>query len=129
MGWPDGERYSHPLQFLIVSLLSLVFTLLLSRTGGVLSHRNSLIHRFPRFPLGNLCFFVTLAVCSLVFAATDTAHCQALIALGLEESRMLHKEPANTRLKTPLISFCTVQLQTLCAAHSLGFLCDLWSRL
>ena len=36
-------------------LLSLVSTVLFSRTGGVLSHLNSLIHRFPRFPPRNLC--------------------------------------------------------------------------
>ena len=47
----------------------------LSRTGGVLSHLNSLAHRFPRFPLRNLCFFVTLAIFSLVYTATDTAFC------------------------------------------------------
>ena len=47
----------------------------LFRTGGVLSHRSSLIRRFPRFPLRNLCSLVTLAVFSLVFAATDTAFC------------------------------------------------------
>ena len=48
MSWPDGERYMCPPQPLVVSLLlSLVFTLLLSRTGGVLSHLNSLTRRFP----------------------------------------------------------------------------------
>ena len=48
MSWPDGERYLHPLQSLEVSLLlSLVSTLVLSRTGGVLSHLNSLIRRIP----------------------------------------------------------------------------------
>ena len=49
MSWPDGERYSCPQQSLVVSLVS---TLLCSRTGGVLSHQNSSIHRFPRFPRG-----------------------------------------------------------------------------
>ena len=44
-------------------------------TGGVLSHRNSLTHRFPRFPTRNLCSLVTLAVFSLVYAAMDTAIC------------------------------------------------------
>ena len=76
MSWSDKERYSCPLQTLVVSLLlSLVSTLLFYRTGGILSHRNSLTHRFPRFPLRNLCFLITLAVCSLVYAATDTAYC------------------------------------------------------
>ena len=36
------------------SLFPLVSTLVLSRTGGVLSHRSSLTHRFPRFPPRNL---------------------------------------------------------------------------
>ena len=36
------------------SLLPFVSTLVLSRTGGVLSHRSSLTHRFPRFPPRNL---------------------------------------------------------------------------
>ena len=74
MSWPDGVRYLRPLLSLVVSLLlSLVSTLVLSRTGGVLSHRNSLTHRFPRFPPRNLCSLVTLAVSSVVFAAMDTA--------------------------------------------------------
>ena len=76
MSWPDGERYLRPLQSLVVYLvLSLVSTLLFSRTGGVLSHLNSLTHRFPRFPPRNLCSLVMLAVFSLVYAATDTAYC------------------------------------------------------
>ena len=44
-----------------------------SRTGGVLSLRSILTHRFPQFPLRNLCSIVMLAVSSLVFAAMDTA--------------------------------------------------------
>ena len=56
-------------------LLSLLSTLVLSRTGGVLSHRSILTYRFPRFPLRNLCSLVMLAVSSLVFAAMDTAFC------------------------------------------------------
>ena len=66
MSLPDGERYLRP-------PLSLVVSLLLSRTGGVRSHRNSLTRRFPRFPPRNLCSLVMLAVSSLVYAATDTA--------------------------------------------------------
>ena len=71
---PDGERYLRPPQSLVVSLLlSLVSTLVFSRTGGVLSHRSILTHRFPRLSLRNLCSLVMLAVSSLVYAATDTA--------------------------------------------------------
>ena len=74
--WPDGVRYLRPPQPLVVSLLlPLVSTLVFSRTGDVLSHRNSSTHRFPRFPPRNLYSLVTLAVFSLDFAATDTAFC------------------------------------------------------
>ena len=62
MSWPDGECYLRLLQSLVVSLLlSFVSTLVFSRTGGVLSHRNSSTNRFPRLPPRNLCSFVTLA--------------------------------------------------------------------
>ena len=71
---PDEERCLHPLQSLVVFLLSsLVSTLVFSQTGGVLSLRSILTHRFPQFPLRNLCSLVMLAVSSLVFAAMDTA--------------------------------------------------------
>ena len=76
MSWADLEGYFHPLQSLVVSLLlSFVSTLVFSRTGGVLSHQNSLTCRFPRFSPKNLWFLVMLAVSSLVYTATDTAFC------------------------------------------------------
>ena len=76
MSWPDGERYSGPLQSLLVSrLLSLISTFFFSRTGGVLSHQSILAHRFPRFPLRNLCSLVMLDVSSLVFAVMVRAFC------------------------------------------------------
>ena len=71
---PDGERCLRLPQSLVVSLLlSLVSTLVFSRTGGVLSLQSILTHRFPQFPPRNLCSLVMLAVSSLVFAAMDTA--------------------------------------------------------
>ena len=64
-----------PLQSLVISfLLYLVSTLVFSPTRGVLSHLNSLTHRFPRFPPRNSCSLVMLAVFSLVFAAMGTAY-------------------------------------------------------
>ena len=61
ISWPDGKRYLHPLQSLVVSLLlSLVSILLFSQTGGVPSHRNSSTHKFPRPPLRNLCSLLLL---------------------------------------------------------------------
>ena len=74
MSLPDGEHCLRPPQSHVVSLLlSLASTLVFSRTGGVLSPQSILTHRFPRFPLRNLCSLVMLAVSSLVFAALDTA--------------------------------------------------------
>ena len=71
---PDGERCLRLSQSLVVSLLSsLVYTLVFSWTGGVLSHRSILTHRFPQFPPRHLCSLVMLAVSSLVIAAMDTA--------------------------------------------------------
>ena len=74
----------------------------------------------PSISTGSL---VSLAVLSLVFAATDTANCQALISFGLVRSKTLRAAPADTRPRTPLISFCTVQLWNLCTARSLATLC------
>ena len=62
MSWLDEQRYLHPPQSLVIFLLSLVSTLLFSRTGGVLPHRNSSTCRFPRFPPRNLCSLVMLTV-------------------------------------------------------------------
>ena len=62
MSLPDGERCLRPPQSLVVSLfLSLVSTLVLSRTGGVLSPQSILTHRFPQFPLRNLCSLCPLS--------------------------------------------------------------------
>ena len=108
MSWPDGELFSRPPQSLVVSLAS---TLVLSRTGDVLSHQSILTHRFPRFPPRNLS--------SLVYAATDTAFFEVLISVGLAELRILPAAPVDTCPRTSLISFCTVQLRTVCAANSL----------
>ena len=124
MSWPDQERYLRSPQSLVVSLLlSLVFTLVFSRTGGVLSYLNSLTCRIPRFPPRNLCSLVMLAVYCLACTAMDTAICWALIYIGLAESRIFPAAPADTHSRTPFISFCTVQLRALCAAHSLATLC------
>ena len=124
MSWPDGELYFFPQQSLVASLLiSLVSTLLFFRPGGVLSHLNSLTRRFPRFPPRNLFSLVTFAVCSLIFAATDTVFRKAPISLELAESRILYPARADTRPRTSLVSFCTVHLRTICVARSLTIFC------
>ena len=47
----------------------------------------------------------------------------APISLELAESKIFLAALADTRLRTPLISFCTVQLRTLCVARSLAIFC------
>ena len=82
MSWSYGEHYFSPQQSLVVSLLlSFIFTLVFSRTGGVLSHLNFLTYRFLQFPPRNLCVLVMLAVFSLIFAATDTQPSFRLLSL------------------------------------------------
>ena len=54
-----------------------------------------------------------------------------LISLGLAESRILLAAPVDTRPRTSLISFCTVQLRTLWRRSLFGdslSLYNLWSR-
>ena len=105
MSWPGGVRHSCLLQS--SSILS---------DRVVLSHLISSTHRSPRCQLRNLCFLVTLVVSPLVFAATDTAFSYTLVSLELVESRNLHAAPAVIKPRTPLMSFCAVQLWTFCAA-------------
>ena len=66
MSWSDRSTTRY-----VISRIRFFFY----RTGGILSHLNSLAHRFPRCPRRNLRFLVTLAVSSFVFAATDTVWC------------------------------------------------------
>ena len=116
MSWPDWERYLFPQQCLVVTLLlSLVSTLVFSRTGDILSHLSSSTHRFPRFPPSNLCFYVMLGVFSL-------ARTQLSFKL-LSPQDWQNRESFLQRLRTPLISFCTVQLWTLCVTRSLAIFC------
>ena len=96
MSWPDGERYLRPPQSPVVSLLlSLVSTLVFSRTGGVLSHQNSLTHRFPRFPPRNLCPLV-ISQCSLASTLQRTQPSVKLLSLQDWQNR----EPFLQRLRT-----------------------------
>ena len=44
-------------------------------------------------------------------------------SLELAESKILLAAPADTRPRIPLISFCTVQLRTLCIARCLAIFC------
>ena len=88
--------FSHPLYYF-------------SRTGGLQSHLNSLIHKSPEELVLSL---VTLAVSSLTLRCNENSFLLTL------ESRNLHAAPAVICPRIPLISFCPNQLQTLCAARS-----------
>ena len=103
MSLPGEEHY-------FSLLYSLVSTLLISQTGGARTHLSSTTHKSPWCPLRNLCFLDTLAV---VFSATDTAFCLSVVSLELAESRIFHAAPMLTPTRTPVISFCTIQLRTL----------------
>ena len=130
MSWPDGERYLCPPQSLVVSLLlSLVSTLVFSQTGVVLSHRNSLTRRFPRFPPRNLCSVVMLAVSSFVYAATDTAFFQVLSRIGRIENPSCSACGHSPQYTSYLILHCpgTNSLRRSLLGDSLS-LYDLWSR-
>ena len=124
MSFPEGERYLRHQQSLVVSLLlSLVSSLLFYRTGGILSHLNSLTHRFLRFPPRNLCFYVLLAVFSLIFAATDTSLLLSSYLSRIGRIENPSCSACGTRPRTPLISFCTAQPRTLCFARSMAIFC------
>ena len=98
MSWPNGECYLFSQQSLVVTLLlSLVSALLFSRTRGVLSHLNSSTHRFPRFPLRDLCFYVMLVVFSLAFAATTQPSYKLLFLQDWQNQKSFLQ-----RLQTPV---------------------------
>ena len=124
LSWPEGEHCLHSPQSLVVSLLlSLVSTLIFSRTGSVLSHQNSLTHRFARFPPRNLYFLVMLAVFSLVYAATDAAFCSVLVSLKLRALPAALADTSHFILHCP----ATDSFRRSLFGDSLS-LYDLWSR-
>ena len=111
--WPDGERYLHPLQSLVVSpLISRIYSCLFSdwrRTASSkffetqvssISTEELVLPRHARCVLSRLrCNGHSLLLGSY------------LSRIGRIE--ILPAAPVNTRPRTPLISFCTVQLRTL----------------
>ena len=131
MSWPDGVRYSCPLQSLVVLLLIyLVSTLIFSRTASVVSHQNSSTHRSPRFPLRNLCSLVTLAVffclrCNghsllissylSIIGRIESSSCSACVLSSQDTSHFILHCPATDSLRRSLFG------------DSLS-LYDLWSR-
>ena len=109
MSW----RCSCPLQSLVVYLLSLVSTLVFSRTGDVLSH----INFDTQVP--------SISTEELVLPCHARCVLSRLRCNGhkLLLNFHLYAPPAAIRRRTPLISFYTVQAQTLCATRSLAILC------
>ena len=71
MSRPGGlRRSSHPLFHVASLLLSLVSTLLFTRTGGLLSHKSSQTHRSLLYSVRNLCPLVELVESSFAFDTT-----------------------------------------------------------
>ena len=113
------ERYLGPLQSLVVSLLvSLVSTLIFSLSGGVLSHLNCLIHRFPRFAPRNLCSLVMLAVPSFArcnghslllgsylsrIGRIENPSCTACVHWSQDTSHLILHCPATDSLRCSLL--------------------------
>ena len=131
MSWPDGVRYLRPPQSPVVSLLlSLVSTLVLFRTGGVLSHRSILTHRFPRFPPRNLCSFVMLAVSSRLRCNAHSLHLGSYLSrTGRIENPSYSACGHSSQDISHLILHCpaTDSLRRSLFVDSLS-LYDLWSR-
>ena len=125
MSWPDRECYLHPLQSLVVSLfLSLASTHVFSWTGCVLSHQNFLTLRFPQFDPQELVLpRHARCVLSRLRCNGHSLLLGSYLSRIVTESIIRPAAPVDTRPRTPLISFCTVQRRTLNAAHSLVTLC------
>ena len=124
MSWPDRERYSCALRCLVVCiLLPLVSTLVFSRTGSVLSHLNSLTHRFPPVSTAEL-VLPCHARCAL---SRRCCNGHSLLLSGNLTRIGRIENPSCSAWRhppmTPLIPFCTVQVRTLCTSRFLVPLC------
>ena len=99
-------------------LLLLVFAFIFSQTGGVLSHLNSLTHRFPRFPPRNLCFLrharcipsglrckqhsLLLSSYQLMIGRIENRYCSACRHLSQDTSHLILHCPATDSLRRSL---------------------------
>ena len=124
MSWPDGEHYSCPLQSLVVSLLlylvsTLVFFLDWRRTVSLkffdtqvpsISTEELVLPRHARCVLSSLRCNGHSLLLSSYLSTTSRIENPCCSVCG-------------HRPRTSMISFCTVQLRTLCAVHSLATLC------
>ena len=123
MSWPDGERYLRPPQSLGLSpLISRIHSCLFSDWRRTVSSK-FLDTQVPSIFTEEL-VLPRHARCVLSRLRCN-GHCLLLgsVSLGLTELRILPAAPVDTRPRTIPISFCTVQLRTLCAAHSLATHC------
>ena len=128
MSWQDGERYPSRAQSLVVSLLlSLVSTLLFSRSGGILSHRNSLTHRFPRWS----CAPSSCSLCPLSSSLQRTLPSVKLLSLkiGRIENPSCSARGHPSHDTSHLILQCPAMDCLGCLLFG-NFLspCDFWSR-
>ena len=128
-----GVLLVHPPQFLAVSLLlsfvsTLVIFLVLEAYGLI---EVSSTHRLPRFPPRNLCLpRHARCVLSRLRCNERSLLLSSYLSRDWQNRESFLQRLTNTRPRTLLISFCTVQLRTLRRSlfgDSL-FLYDLWSR-
>ena len=120
MSWPDGEHYLFPQQSLVVTLLiSGIHSFLFSDC------RQTVLSKFfdtqaPSISTEQL-VLPGHARCDL-----SRLRCNGhslLLSSYLSRIGRIENSSFLQRLGTPLISFCTVQLQTLCVARSLAIFC------
>ena len=123
MSWPDGERYLHPPQTLVVSLLlSLVSTRAFSQTGGAPSDRNSLIYRFPSISTEKLVFpcharcvvsrlrcnehSLLLSSCLSRIGRIENSFCSTCGHSSQDTSHLILRCPATDSLRRSLFGHC-----------------------
>ena len=125
MSWPNGEHYLRPPLSLVVSLL----LSLVSTSCFFSDWRCTVSSKFFDTQVFSISTeeLVLLRHARCVLSRFRCCGHSLLLASYLSRigriERILPPAPVETRLRTPLISFCTVQLRTLCAAHSLATLC------
>ena len=124
MSWPDGECYLRPLQPLVVSLLfiSRIHSCVFSDWRHTVSLK-FFDTQIPSISLEEL--VLPIHACCVLSRLRCNGH---RLLLGSYLSRIGRIEnpfaaPVETRARILLISFCTVQLWTLCVACSLTTLC------
>ena len=117
LSWPDGERCFWPLQsFVVFLLLRFVFFLFSDWRRAVSS-------KFFDTQVPSVSTEKLVLPCHARCVLSGLCSNGHSLLLSSYLTRILHAAHAAVRPRTPVMSFCTVQLRILCAAHSLATLC------